>query len=42
MEQKTLAFSVRKESGKGPAGRFRRSGKIPSIVYGRTETRFRS
>jgi large subunit ribosomal protein L25 len=37
MEQKTLAFSVRKENGKGPAGRFRRSGKIPSIVYGRKE-----
>jgi large subunit ribosomal protein L25 len=37
MEQKTLAFTVRKENGKGPAGRFRRSGKIPSIVYGRKE-----
>jgi large subunit ribosomal protein L25 len=37
MEQKTLAFAVRKESGKGPAGRLRRSGKIPSVVYGRKE-----
>jgi len=37
MEQKSLTFSVRKESGKGPAGRLRRSGKIPSIVYGRKE-----
>jgi large subunit ribosomal protein L25 len=37
MEQKTLSFAVRKEQGKGPAGRFRRSGKIPSIVYGRKE-----
>ncbi len=37
MEQKSLSFSVRKESGKGAAGRFRRSGKIPSIVYGRKE-----
>ncbi len=37
MDQKTLSFSLRKENGKGPAGRFRRSGKIPSIVYGRKE-----
>ena len=37
MEQKTLAFSVRKENGKGPSGRFRRSGKIPSVVYGRRD-----
>ena len=37
MEQKTLAFAVRNESGKGAAGRFRRSGRIPSVVYGRRE-----
>jgi large subunit ribosomal protein L25 len=37
MEQKTLAFSVRGETRKRPAGRLRRTGKIPSIVYGRRD-----
>jgi large subunit ribosomal protein L25 len=37
MEQKTLAFTLRKETKKGPSRRLRRVGKIPSIVYGHNE-----
>lgn len=34
MEQKTLTFTQRVETRKGPAGRLRRAGKIPSVIYG--------
>ena len=37
MEQKTLLFTTRTERGKGPVGRLRRAGKIPSIIYGHEE-----
>ena len=37
MEQKTLSFMVRTERRKGPVGRLRRAGKIPSIIYGAKE-----
>ena len=37
MEQKTLSVEDRKEFGKGPSGRLRRDGKIPAVIYGRTE-----
>jgi len=34
MEEKTLAAEERKLLGKGEAGRLRRQGKIPGIIYG--------
>ncbi len=34
MEEKTLAAEERKRLGKGEAGRLRRQGKIPGIIYG--------
>jgi len=34
MEQKTLAGYERKLFKKGPAGRLRREGKIPAVIYG--------
>ncbi|TVR88489.1 MAG: 50S ribosomal protein L25 [Spirochaetaceae bacterium] len=37
MEQKTLTATARTERKKGAAGRLRRSGKIPCVVYGREE-----
>ena len=37
MEQKTLSFVTRTEKRKGPVGRLRRAGKIPSIIYGSQE-----
>ncbi len=37
MEQKTLAFTLREKTKKGPSGRLRRTGKIPSIIYGHNE-----
>ena len=38
MEQKTLNAIERKDLKKGANGRLRRTGKIPAIVYGNTET----
>jgi len=37
MEQKTLAGYNRNELKKGPAGRLRREGKIPAVIYGHNE-----
>ena len=37
MEQSTLNFVVRTERKKGAAGRLRRQGMIPSIIYGHNE-----
>jgi large subunit ribosomal protein L25 len=37
MEQRTLAATERTERKKGAAGRLRRAGKIPGIVYGHDE-----
>ena len=37
MEQKTLNFTIRKETKKGPARRLRRMGKIPSVIYGHND-----
>jgi large subunit ribosomal protein L25 len=37
MEQKTLAFTLREKLKKGPSGRLRRTGKIPSVIYGQNE-----
>jgi len=34
MEQKSLSAFERKKLGKGEAGRLRRAGKIPAIIYG--------
>ncbi|MFH1091789.1 MAG: 50S ribosomal protein L25 [Pseudomonadota bacterium] len=34
----TLTAQVRREAGKGPAGRLRRQGLIPAIFYGRRQT----
>ena len=34
MEQKALSFVTREERKKGPVGRLRRAGKIPSVIYG--------
>jgi large subunit ribosomal protein L25 len=39
MEQKTLSAIERQTRGKGPAGRLRRSGMIPAVLYGHTEPR---
>lgn len=38
MEQKVLHAEVREERGKGPAGRLRRGGRIPAVVYGHQST----
>jgi large subunit ribosomal protein L25 len=37
MEQKTLSATERQGTGKGPARRLRRDGKIPAVVYGHNE-----
>lgn len=37
MEATELKASIRKESGKGPARRFRKEGVIPAVFYGRGE-----
>ena len=37
MEQKTLNASERTKLGKGEAGRLRRGGKIPAVIYGHRE-----
>jgi large subunit ribosomal protein L25 len=37
MEQKTLNASERKKLGKGEAGRLRRLGQIPAVIYGHRE-----
>ncbi len=37
MEEKTLAAEERKRLGKGDAGRLRRQGKIPGIIYGHVQ-----
>jgi large subunit ribosomal protein L25 len=37
MEEKTLAAEERKRLGKGEAGRMRRQGKIPGIIYGHVQ-----
>ncbi len=37
MEQNTLAFTLREKTKKGPSGRLRKIGKIPSVVYGHNE-----
>jgi large subunit ribosomal protein L25 len=37
MEQKTLAATDRQASGKGPAGRLRRRGMIPAVLYGQKD-----
>src|SRR2546423_183622 len=34
MAELTLEVSRREEQGKGPAGRLRREGKVPAVVYG--------
>ena len=34
MAELTLEVARREEQGKGPAGRLRRSGKVPAVVYG--------
>ena len=38
MEQKTLKANTRIETRKGAAGRLRKAGKIPAVVYGDRET----
>ena len=38
MEQKTLSANTRSELKKGGAGRLRRAGKIPGVVYGHSGT----
>ena len=37
MEATELKACTRKESGKGPARRFRKEGLIPAVFYGRGE-----
>jgi large subunit ribosomal protein L25 len=37
MEQKTLSATDRQGTGKGPARRLRRDGKIPAVIYGHSE-----
>ncbi len=37
MEAIELKACIRKESGKGPARRFRKKGLIPAVFYGRGE-----
>jgi large subunit ribosomal protein L25 len=34
MSEARLTAELRRESGKGPAGRFRREGLLPAVVYG--------
>jgi large subunit ribosomal protein L25 len=34
MSEATLIAELRQAKGKGPAGRFRREGRVPAIVYG--------
>lgn len=38
MAQRVVEAETRTEFGKGPAGRMRRSGKLPAIIYGRSDT----
>lgn len=38
MAQRIVEADSRTEFGKGPAGRLRRSGKLPGIIYGRSDT----
>lgn len=38
MAQRIVEANGRTEFGKGPAGRLRRSGKLPGIIYGRSDT----
>jgi large subunit ribosomal protein L25 len=38
MAQRIVEAQTRTEFGKGPAGRMRRSGKLPAIIYGRSDT----
>ncbi len=38
MANRIVEADNRSEFGKGPAGRLRRSGKLPGIIYGRSET----
>jgi large subunit ribosomal protein L25 len=34
MSEANLTAEIRRETGKGPAGRFRREGRVPAVVYG--------
>ena len=34
MTDATLTASIRTERGSGPAGRLRRDGQVPAVVYG--------
>jgi large subunit ribosomal protein L25 len=34
MSEARLTAELRRETGKGPAGRFRREGRLPAVVYG--------
>ncbi|MFO7780668.1 MAG: 50S ribosomal protein L25 [Spirochaetia bacterium] len=38
MANRIVEADNRSEFGKGPAGRLRRSGKLPGIIYGRSDT----
>ena len=38
MANRIVEADNRNEFGKGPAGRLRRSGKLPGIIYGRSDT----
>lgn len=38
MDRLPLTAEPRTETGKGPAGRFRRTGRVPGVVYGRGTT----
>jgi large subunit ribosomal protein L25 len=38
MANRIIEADNRNEFGKGPAGRLRRSGKLPGIIYGRSDT----
>ena len=35
MEQMNIVANIRKETGKGPNRRLRRSGRVPAVVYGK-------
>jgi large subunit ribosomal protein L25 len=37
MAQKIIAFNIRNEKKKGPVGRLRKQGIIPSVIYGHNE-----
>ncbi len=39
MERKTLSAGAREAKGKNAAGRLRRQGKIPAVIYGHTGSR---